>query len=342
VGSVKRRAPIYHRTQHRVAKSSPVHEALILLGVIAALLAGIVPFVYLSIRELGQARLLQPATKETHPGQHRLASLHGLWATHFRFEWIGGYQFRGLDRRFIAAWRHAEQPVFLQLQLIKGATHYELLSVFNREQTLTSTTAIAIVPPTPPGSFVQRYPDATLTELFRHHASAHDFLVGGGHVKLEPHAVRFDRALIDVLARTHAFVTALSAWPLRGVAWVLVGPRRARNRSVAEQLAFQNAGSETAATEPDEAMSADENAALNAATATPKKAPRAAEDEGDAPIDDAMAAEIESLVAKTATLRRGSAEARRKPSDKHAPDAPPAAPARPNAPRPAPRAGRTR
>jgi len=316
-----------------------VHEALILLGLIAALLGGIVPVVYVSIRQLGQARLLQPATKQTHPGQHRLASLHGPWAAHFRFEWIGGYQFRGLDRRFIAAWRHAEQPVFMQLQLIKGATHYELLSVFNREQTLTSTTSIGIVPPTPPGSFVQRYPEASLTELFRHHASAHDFLVGGGHVKLEPHAVRFDRALIDVLARTHAFVTALSAWPLRSVAWVLFGPRRARNRGVAEQLAFASAAGVSSETEAPPTSAA----AANPTAPTPRKAVnRPPEDDADAPIDDATAAEIESLVAKTATIRRGGTDGRTRSNAKREPEVPPAAPARPPAARPAPRDGRTR
>lgn len=313
-----------------------MHEALILLGLIAALLAGIVPFVYVSIRQLGQARLLQPAPKETHRGPHRLASLHGPWAAHFRFEWIGGYQFRGLDRRFIAAWRHADQPVFLLVQLIKGATHYELLSVFNREQTLTSTTLNAIVPPTPPGSFVQRYPEATLSELFRQHASAHDFLVGGGHVKLEPHAVRFDRALIDVLARTHAFATALPAWPLRGVAWVLLGPRGARNRSVAEQLGFASAVDGAA-------RSDDATAAATPTAPTPKQPPgRSTEDEADEAVDDATAAEIESLVAKTGTKGRGASDARGRSSDKRDPEAHPAPPARTPDARPAPRAGRTR
>lgn len=321
-----------------------MHEALILLGLLAALVVAIVPFAYLSIRQLGQAKLLQPSSKETHPGPHRLASLHATWASHFRFEWIGGFQFRGLDRRFVAAWRHAEQPLFLQVQLIKGATHYELLSVFNREQTLTTTSLNALVPPTPPGSFVQRYPEATLTELFRQHAAAHDLLVGGGHVVLEPHPVRFDRALIDVMARSHDFVTSLSAWPLRTVAWVLLGPRRARNRSVAEQLA--SAGMSTP--EPSEAEGAE---AKPAAPATPKRAAAAAspkstsdEAETDAPLDHDMATEVETLLAKAGPpARRATPEPRvRRPTPAAREAAAPRSPARPPQGGPAPRAGRTR
>jgi hypothetical protein len=213
-----------------------VHPALITLVLLTAVLASIIPFVYVSIKQSGQARLLQPAPKESHPGPHLLADMYRPWAAHFRFEWVGGYQFRGLDGRFVAAWRHAEQPVFLLVELIKGATHYELLSTFNRDQTLTTTSLNAVVPPTPPNAFVQRFPAASLTELFRLHVAAHDLLLAQGHVRLVPYAVRVDRLIIEVLARTHAFVTALPLWPLRTIAWVLVGPRRALDLSVAEQL----------------------------------------------------------------------------------------------------------
>ena len=323
-----------------------MHEALILLGLMAAFVIAIVPFAYVSIRQLGQTRLLQPAPKESHPGPHRLASLHAPWASHFRFEWIGGFQLRGLDRRFVAAWRHAEQPVFLQLQLIKGATHYELLSVFNREQTLTTTSLNALVPPTPPGSYVQRFPEATLTELFRQHSAAHDFLVAGGHVKLEPHGVRFDRALIEVFARTHAFVTSLSAWPLRGVSWVLVGPRRARNRSVAEQLAFATVPkTEVETSQAEERALAEATKAPPGSEAQAKGAaakPRPADDDPDGPLDDQTAAEVEALLAKAAPARRATPEPRARRPTPAARPAAPGGPARPTPGGPAPRAGRTR
>ncbi len=210
--------------------------ALALSALLILVLLAIIPFVYVSIKQSGQARLLQPASKETHPGPYLLAEAHQPWATHFRFEWIGGYQFRGLDRRFIAAWRHAEQPVFLLVQQIKGATHYELISAFNRDQTLSTTSLNAVVPPTPPNMFIQRFPNASLTELFRRHAAAHDFLIQHGYVKLSPFQIRVDRAIIDELVRTHAFVTALPLWPLRSIAWVLLGPRKACDLPIADQL----------------------------------------------------------------------------------------------------------
>jgi hypothetical protein len=354
VGSVKRCAPIYHHGSERcVAKSSPVHEAHILFGLLVVFVLAIVPFSYVSIRQLGQTRLLQPAPKESHPGPHRIANLHNPWATRFRFEWIGGFEVRGLDRRFVAAWRHAEQPVFLQLQLIKGATHYELLSVFNREQTLTTTSLNGLVPPTPPGSFVQRFPDATLTELFRQHTAAHDFLLAGGHVKLESHGVRFDRALIEVLSRTHAFVTSLSAWPLRSVSWVLVGPRRARNRSVAEQLDFAGTTpTEVEAREAEARALAEATRPPTGATSTRKEGAPArsndAQDDEGGQLDDATVAEVEALLAKASPGRRASPEPRVRRPTPAARKAvtgvagAPGPPARPTPGGPTPRAGRTR
>lgn len=323
-----------------------MHEALILLGLLAALVVGIVSFASLSIRQMGQARLLEPAGKEAHAAAHRFASLHGLWASHFRFEWVGGFRFRGLDRRFVAAWRHAEQPVFLQVQLIKGATHYELLSVFNREQTLTTTSMNALVPPSPPGCFVQRYPEASLTDLFLQHTAAHDFLVAAGHVVLEPHAVRFDRATIDVMARTHAFVTSLPAWPLRTVAWVLFGPRRARNRGVPEQLAFVAAPSDAAA-EP--AAAPVPPGAAKKKAAAPEPPP--VSDDPEAPLDGDTAAQVEALLSKAGGgAQRGASAARaRRPTPSGRPAAPAARELGPQGPAgrpapggPAPRAGRTR
>jgi hypothetical protein len=215
-----------------------LHPALVISLLLLCTFALIILLVSIAIKQSGQARLLEPASKQSHAGAHQLADLHRPWATHFRFEWIGGYQFRGLDRRFIAAWRHAEQPVFLLVEQVKGATHYELLSAFNRDQILSTTSMNAVVPPTPPKVFLQRFPDKPLTELFREHVAAHDFLLANGHVQLLPHPVRVDRVVIDMLARTHATVTALPFWPLRTLGWALIGPYKAANRSVPEQLAF--------------------------------------------------------------------------------------------------------
>jgi hypothetical protein len=242
-----------------------LHPALVIALLLLCSFILIILFVSIAIKQSGQAKLLQPASKETHPGGHKLADLYRPWATHFRFEWIGGYQFRGLDRRFVAAWRHAEQPVFLLVEQVKGATHYELLSSFNRDQVLNTTSMNAVVPPTPKNVFIQRFPDKPLTELFREHVAAHDFLVTGGHVKIVPHACRVDRVVIELLARTHGAVTALPAWPLRTLAWALVGPHKAANRSVPEQLAFT-------------------------AAVTPAQAPAPANDnESEKPLEDAEA-----------------------------------------------------
>lgn len=227
-----------------------MHPALVISLLLLCTFALIILFVSIAIKQSGQARLLEPASKQAHPGAHQLADLHRPWATHFRFEWIGGYQFRGLDRRFIAAWRHAEQPVFLLVEQVKGATHYELLSAFNREQILSTTSMNALVPPTPPKVFLQRFPDKPLTELFRQHVAAHDFLLANGHVQLAPHPIRVDRVVIDLLARTHATVTALPFWPLRTLGWTLIGPHKAANRSVPEQLAFAAVIGATAAAAP--------------------------------------------------------------------------------------------
>jgi hypothetical protein len=208
-------------------------------GLMVMIVTAIIPIVYVSIKQSGNARLLEAARPSRFPTQHRLAERHKPWAQHMRFQWIGGYVFRGMDRRFIAAWRHEAQPVFLLVQVVKGATHYEIVSVFNREQALVTTSQNAVVPPSPPGSFVQRFPKARLPEMFREHVTAHDFLLAQGHVKLAPYPVRVDRCIVDQLARTHAYVTAIPLWPLRALHWALVAPRRASHRSVPEQLAFQ-------------------------------------------------------------------------------------------------------
>jgi hypothetical protein len=122
------------------------------------------------------------------------------------------------------------------MQVAGGSTHYEFLSVFNREQQLTTTSQNAIAIPRPPGEYVQRFPNAKLSELFEHHVRGHEFLLQQGHATLQPFACRIDRAIVAAIARQHEHVTAMPAWPLRGLLWVLVEPRRLLDRSVADQL----------------------------------------------------------------------------------------------------------
>src|SRR5262249_47033723 len=130
---------------------------------------------------------------------------------------------------------------YFLLELARGATHYQFRSVFNREQSLTTTTQIALCPPNPPGRFVQRFPDADLTALFREHASAHDFLLANGHAKLGAFPLRVDRAIVEHWVEEHAFWIAQPFWQLRTLDWVLLAPRRARNLGVAAQLGAQQA-----------------------------------------------------------------------------------------------------
>jgi hypothetical protein len=152
--------------------------------------------------------------------------------------------------------------------------------------------------------------------------------------------VRFDRALIAVMARTHGFVTGLPAWPLRTVSWVLFGPRRACNRSVAEQLAFAGA------TPSAQGEAAAEPAEEPAPTAGKKAAaPAVSADDPEAPLDDDTAAEVEALLAKARpSAQRGGAGARpRRPTPGAASElAPPRNGGRPTPGGPSPRAGRTR
>jgi hypothetical protein len=288
-----------------------LYEALTLLAVLIAFLLAIIPIVSVGIKQSGRARVLEPVKKEALPGAHRLMLLHRPWAAHFHFEWIGGYRFRGLDGRFVGAFRHAEQPVFLLVELIKGATHYELLSVFNREQTLTTTSLNAVVPPNAPDGFVQRFPTASLSELFRQHTRAHDFLLARGHVSLEPHAVRVDRAVIDVLARSHAFVTSLPAWPLRTIAWVLFGPRRARDKSVEAQLAGVAPARQPET--PSQESEPERASGPRARTGT-----AAADAEAEEPIDADTEAEVEALVARALPGRKPRAQQARAEAPKPA------------------------
>ncbi|MDD9934413.1 MAG: hypothetical protein OXT09_12465 [Myxococcales bacterium] len=214
-----------------------MHPALVIFLILLGGLLSIVPFVYLNIRRTGETRLLLPAPESSHGNQHRMAESHGRWAKHFGFEWIGGYTFRSLQKSFIGAWRHTDQPVFFLLEMANGSTHYHFISIFNRKQELTSTSQNGLVVPRPKGDYVQRFPKASLTDLFMHHAAGHDFLLTEGHAKLAPYALRVDRALVNGLARQYAHVTAMKAWPLRALAWVLIEPRRADGHTIADQLA---------------------------------------------------------------------------------------------------------
>jgi hypothetical protein len=216
-----------------------MHAALTLLTLLAIGLLSIIPFVCLHIKRAGGQRVLQSAPKERYLAQHRTADQYRAWAAHFGFEWIDAYAVRGIDGRFVAVFRHREQPLFFLLDLVRGATHYQFHSVFNREQSLTSTSMIGLVPPSPPGRFVQRFPDADVTALFREHVAAHAFLLANGHVRLTPFPLRVDRAIIEHWQESHAFLIAQPFWQLRTLDWVLLAPRRARNLSVAAQLALR-------------------------------------------------------------------------------------------------------
>lgn len=213
-----------------------MHPALIILLCMTAGLLAIVPFVYLQIKQTGKTRLMLPAPESSFGNQHRTAESHQPWADHFGFEWIGGYTFRSLQKSFIAAWRHSSQPVFFLMEMGSGSTHYHFISAFGRKEELTTTSNNAIVIPRPPGDYVQRFPDASLTELFMQHVQAHDLLLQRGYVKLAPYPLRVDRALINALGRQYAHVTAIKAWPLRALLWVLVEPRRWAGRDITAQL----------------------------------------------------------------------------------------------------------
>jgi len=216
-----------------------MHAALMLLTLLSIGVLSIIPFVCLHIKRAGERRVLQSASKDGYAVQHRTADSYRPWAEHIGFEWIDAYAVRGFDGRFVAAFRHRQQPVYFLLEIARGATHYQFRSVFNREQSLTTTTQIALCPPNPPGRFVQRFPDADVTALFREHTSAHDFLLANGHAKLAPFPLRVDRAIVEGWAQEHAFWIAQDFWQLRTLDWVLLAPRRARNLTVAAQLGAQ-------------------------------------------------------------------------------------------------------
>lgn len=227
-----------------------MHIALTLLTLLLLGLLAIIPFVCLHIKSSGGRRVLQSASKERYVVQHRTAELYRPWAEHFGFEWIDAYALRGIDSRFVAAFRHRDQPLYFLLDIARGATHYQFHSVFNREQSLTTTSANGLVAPAPRGRFVQRFPDADLTALFREHVCAHDFLLASGHARLTPFPVRVDRAIVEGWLELHAFVTGLPLWQLRTLDWVLLAPRRARNLSVPAQLEFRPAAEAQPATPP--------------------------------------------------------------------------------------------
>jgi hypothetical protein len=207
----------------------------VLAGTLLTLLAGLAGMgtgAYAAVRrEL--APELEPLSGRVASHAELYARGYDRWARHHGFEPLRLYR-RLHTRELMAVFEHERVPAYLIVRLTPRGVFWELLSVYEREHRLITTSAAYVLPPVP-RCFRQSYLASPLQRLLALHGEAHDYL--RIHAKLEParDQAPFETRFASLQAERERALEALPLWMLWLLPWRALLPHQLGEQAVTKQ-----------------------------------------------------------------------------------------------------------
>jgi hypothetical protein len=190
---------------------------------------------YISVVQMSRAACepLDIATV-TPPEVVAVTNTFGPWLNANGFTPQGAYRFMSIH---LLSWRQESTWRYVAIYY-KPSVRYDIVTVFNEEQNLTSCShGDAFVFPRPEGSYLQSKPGETLDALMAYHLEGEEFLVE--HFKITKSGLQrpFLEYLNVGLKEQVALIRSIPFWPFRAVYWYFVRRKMMANRSVRQQYA---------------------------------------------------------------------------------------------------------
>jgi hypothetical protein len=135
----------------------------------------------------------------------------------------GWFSFRG---REMVSFIHDGSSLFTRRIIFyfnrEKHSHFEIVSTFNRLESLTTASKLDFWVPRPEGEFFQCIKTTDIEKLWKVHMESEDQLLISHSIKFEKKSHRLKQQMEFEMARLHDHIKSIPLWPLRSIYWFYI------------------------------------------------------------------------------------------------------------------------